>query len=226
MNSISDISNKKFYCFDNVDSLNDYFISHLSSILQDAIDKRGHAYLVVPGGTSPKKLFNGLSQINLDWEHVTITLTDERCVSPLAEESNEKRVKDNLLKNVASKADFVSLATEKTISQLPTFDAVILGVGEDGHTASLFPCAQEINVGLSDHTTQATLLMTPSSAPYQRISMTKKRLLNSRVLFFYLVGEKKYDVIKKGIEQNNPLAMPVCAFLHAKDVNIKIMYAR
>jgi 6-phosphogluconolactonase len=124
----------------------------LQKILCDAVAKRGHAYLVVSGGQTPVDLFKTLAKTDIPWDKVTITLADERCVPFNDEHRNERLVRYFLLKHHASKAHFLSLydethsleKIEHDIASLPTFDVVILGMGEDGHTASLFPCADEL----------------------------------------------------------------------------------
>lgn len=217
----------KLHSFDNTTTLNQYFADELTTIIRQAIDSRGHAYLVVSGGNTPVPLFDELSNKPLDWKHVTITLTDERRVPSRDKDSNERLVHDHLLKNHAASAEFVSLqqGSEEDIANLPMFDAVILGMGEDGHTASLFPCSPEIQIGLDDATTTATLIVNPGQAPYQRISLTKNRLQNSRHIFLHLVGEKKLAVLNKAMADNDILAMPIRAFLQNSKIDVQVMYS-
>ncbi|GGI75450.1 6-phosphogluconolactonase [Legionella impletisoli] len=223
----------KIHSFDNAETLNHDFAEQIAAVLQQAIEQRGQAYLVVSGGTTPKPLFKKLSERPLDWKNITITLADERKLPVTAADSNERMVRETLLQNFASKARFISLNDEsksfldieQTIALLPTFDAVILGMGEDGHTASLFPCSPEIKMGLDDETTSAVLEVHPMYAPYQRISLTKKRLLNSRVVFLHLVGEKKLAVFNQALERVDPLEMPIRAFLHHHQCDVQVMYS-
>ena len=204
----------------------------LQQILCDAVAKRGHAYLVVSGGKTPVDLFKTLAKTNIPWDKVTITLADERCVPVEDEHRNERLVRHFLLQHDASHAHFLRLydethsleKIEQEIAFLPTFDAVVLGMGEDGHTASLFPCADEIMMGLDDHAT-AVLFISPKTAPYQRVSLSKKRLLNSRVIFFHLLGQKKLAVLHQAMAEHDPKVMPVSAFLNNLSVNVQVMYA-
>src|SRR5690606_3860448 len=185
--------------FGNTDKLNADFAARLVEILQQAIEQRGAAYLVVSGGKTPQALFNTLSNTDLAWDKVTILLADDRWLDASQADSNERLVKATLLQNKASKARFISLYADTAsaftgaaevlprISALPTFDAVILGMGEDGHTASLFPCSAQIEEGLSDGA-PAVLAVEPQTAPYQRMSLSLPRLLDSRHIFLHLVG--------------------------------------
>ena len=113
----------------------------ISAKLKDAINKSGTASLVVSGGSSPIKIFKDLSQIELPWSKVQITLVDDRLVEPQSENSNQRLLYEHFLKNKAKKSKFFPLS-EDLISykkfKIP-FDVTLLGMGEDGHFASLFP---------------------------------------------------------------------------------------
>lgn len=222
--------------FASSDELNQQFASRLIAILSEAIASRGQAYLVVSGGRTPQALFQKLSQAELDWSKVTITLADDRFLPDTEVDSNERLVKASLLQNNAGKACFISLyapfaKAEQAVPELltrvvelPTFDAVILGMGEDGHTASLFPCSQELQAGMAT-AAPALLAVNPTTAPYQRISLSKTRLLNSRFLFLHLVGDSKLKVLEQAMASHDALAMPIRAFLHHTDPEISVMFA-
>lgn len=222
--------------FNDPDALNLTFSKTLVRLLKLAIIERGHAYLAVSGGKTPTSLFNLLAQTELDWQSVTITLCDERMLSPDESDSNERMIRMNLLKDKAMDANFISLYSmretdsarvdeiETRLANLPTFDVVILGMGEDGHTASLFPCSAEIKTGLAD-TNKSVILVAPTTAPYRRISLTKNRLLNTRSMFLHLVGENKLTVLNQAIAGQDSLEMPIRAFLNAPASNIHIMFA-
>lgn len=223
----------KYHKFKDTNTLNTELASQLKRIIVDAIDSRGEAYLVVSGGKTPIGLFKRLALTSLPWDKVTITLADERCVSTSSADSNEHLVKEYLLQDKAKNAKWLGLysvnqsatqlqSLEHHIAALPVFDAVILGLGDDGHTASLFPGSDELALGLNDEA-PAVLLVNPKTAPYQRISLSKKRLLQSRVIFLHIIGETKYAVLDKAIADNDPMRFPISAFLNAPDV--QVMYA-
>jgi 6-phosphogluconolactonase len=222
--------------FDNSSALNDDFAQRLIAILQQAIAERGAAYLVVSGGKTPQALFNALSQVDLAWDKVTVMLADDRWLDNTQPDSNERMVKATLLQHKAKAAHFVSLVTaDKSafdgetevlarVSTLPTFDAVILGMGEDGHTASLFPCSAQIKAGLADPA-PAVLAVEPKTAPYQRISLSLPRLLDSRHVFLHLVGSNKLAVLTTAMAATDALAMPIRAFLHHPVTQVTVMYS-
>lgn len=222
--------------FTDTNALNNDFANRLVSLLADAIASRGQAYLVVSGGRTPTALFNTLSAADLAWDKVTILLADERFVPVDAADSNERLVKANLLQANAATANFVSLYAEAPtaeqaidnilprIEALPAFDAVILGMGEDGHTASLFPCSNELAAGLAADA-PAVLAVNPGAAPHQRVSLSLPRLLNTRQIFIHLVGQSKLDVLTQAQNGTDVLAMPIRAILQQPDVDVAVMYA-
>ncbi|WP_419420960.1 6-phosphogluconolactonase [Legionella sp. D16C41] len=222
--------------FNNITSLNDHFCNKLKTILTDAIVARGQAYLVVSGGKTPQNLFNLLAETDLAWDKVTILLADERWLPAENADSNEGMLKRHLLINKAAKANYISLLAKSTkpeeelteiearLANLPQFDVVILGMGEDGHTASLFPCSKEIHKGLSA-SDAAAIVVNPTTAPYKRISLTKNRLLNSRYIFLLLVGENKLAVLKEAAAGQDEKAMPIRAFLHNPVSNLEVMFS-
>lgn len=222
--------------FNDTDQLNAAFADKLITLLQQAIVERGHAYLVVSGGRTPQALFQTLAQTALAWDKVSILLADDRYLPPDAPDSNERLVKASLLQHKASAAHFISLYAKadsanaavpeiaKRLATIPTFDAVILGMGEDGHTASLFPCSAELAQGLADDA-PPVLAVHPTTAPYARISLSKARLLNSRQLFLHLVGTNKLTVLEQAMASTDVNAMPIRAFLQHSAHDVAVMYS-
>lgn len=226
----------QLHSFSDATLLHGDLVEQIVHILEGAIKQRGHAYLVVSGGKTPIELFKILAQTKIQWDKVTITLTDERCVTLEDHDRNERLVRHCLLQHEASKAEFISLfdehlditesieTTSRIIAALPTFDVVILGMGDDGHTASLFPCSNELNYGLSENAA-AVFLTTPQTAAHQRVSLSKNRLANSRVIFLHLRGLKKRSVFNQALAECDPLSMPIRAFLNNQSINVHVMYA-
>ena len=221
--------------FSSSDDLNQDFAQRLVGILQRAISERGAAYLVVSGGRTPQALFKALSHVELAWDKVTVLLADDRWLDDSQPDSNERLVKATLLQHNAKAARFISLYANVAsafdgvaqvlprITPLPTFDAVILGMGEDGHTASLFPCSAQIKDGLADNA-PAALAVQPQTAPYQRMSLSLPRLLNSRHIFLHLVGANKLTVLEKAMADSDVYAMPIRAFLQHPVAEVTVMY--
>ncbi|TAL65130.1 MAG: 6-phosphogluconolactonase [Legionella sp.] len=226
----------QWHNYTNEDDLNSHCAKHLVELLHAAVNQRGEAFAIISGGKTPLGLFQQLAKTPFAWNKVTFCLADERCVPLKDSARNENLVREHLLQAHAKTAKLISLYDENLsvlanlehlepqIAQLPEFDLVLLGMGEDGHTASLFPCAEELIQGLAEDA-PAVLLVNPKSAPYQRISLSKARLLRSRHLFLHLLGAKKQSILHQAIALNDPLRMPICAFLNQHTQPLQVMYA-
>lgn len=176
--------------------------------LRHGLAERGSATLAVSGGSTPKGLFARLSREPLDWARVHVTLVDERWVPDTDERSNARLVKSLLLQHAASAAQFVPLytgaatpeaglaETEARIAALPTpFDAVVLGMGDDGHTASFFPGGDHLAQALDLDGGARVLPMHAPGAGEPRITLTLPTLLDTRSLYLLVSGEKKRDLL-------------------------------
>lgn len=219
--------------FDSADTLATEFAQTLTDILKAGIEARGRASLVVSGGRTPAALFKTLSNTDLAWDKVDITLADERWVDEDHDASNAASVRKNLLQNKAAAANFVTPKTddadandaiaevENRISSFSQpFDALILGMGEDGHTASLFPCSEQVADGLNMSSGKICIAVQPTTAPHQRISLTLPALLNSRNIFLHLTGEAKKEVLKDALANNTELEKPVTAVVNRAPVTL------
>ena len=195
----------------------------VADCLRAGIADRGNAYLVVSGGSTPANLFARLARASLDWSRVVITLADERWVATDHQDSNERLVRATLLTEQAKAAAFLSLVeipndaarnlsqVSERLAALPEFDVVLLGMGEDAHTASLFPCAHELERGLT--TVESVLITHPQNAPYERISLSKQRLLRTRCGMIHIVGDKKKAVFEAASAVGDETTHPINAFL-------------
>ena len=198
--------------------------------LKKGIALRGTASLVVSGGSTPKGLFQRLSSIQLEWVKVTVLLADERWVAESHADSNSAIVKSLLLKGEAAAADWIDFGagkkdtdTEvarvtKILSAIDMFDVVILGMGADSHTASLFPCSLELAEGLS--TSNPVLMTQPTTAPHRRISLSKHRLLRTSMGIIHLVGDSKLQVYEKATAHADDDIHPISHFAHHKQFSL------
>ena len=196
----------------------------ISEQLSAGLLAKGSASLVVSGGSTPKGIFAALSQTELDWENITVLLEDERWVDETHADSNSAMVKTLLLQNAAKGANWVDFGAgsidvegklqqvNESLADLGTFDVVILGMGNDAHTASLFPCAIELDEGL---TTQNDALMTqPTTAPHRRLSLSKKRLLDTKLGVIHIVGASKLEVFDNATTYADDDMHPISHFAH------------
>jgi len=218
--------------------LDEALANSVAERLRDAVAQNGHAVLVVSGGSTPLNFFKLLSAIPLAWRKVTVLLADERWVPPEHSDSNEKRVRENLLVGPAAAASFQSLKTDHAnaseaansvdlvLAALGRFDLVILGMGNDGHTASLFPGATALPEGLDMASGRHCVAVDPPAAPHQRLSMTLPRLLDSERIFIHITGADKKRTLDVAREQNDPLQLPIAAVLHQQRTPVTLYYAR
>jgi 6-phosphogluconolactonase len=181
----------------------------VADALSDALAHRGRASLVATGGRSPGPVYDRLKDAPIDWARVLVTLSDDRCVAETDPASNAGLVRSRLLRGAAARAHFLPLwpADEDAISALRPFDAVMLGMGEDGHVASLIPG----DPGLADALmTQDLLRPVPEglgAPPVGRITLTLAPLVEARQLFLLISGLTKRAVVEAALAgQDAPVA--------------------
>ncbi|MBA6289071.1 6-phosphogluconolactonase [Colwellia sp. MB3u-4] len=224
--------------FEQRELLDEALADKIATLLTAAVDSKGKASIAVSGGSTPKGFFQALSKKKLAWEAITITLADERWVDIDSSDSNTKLVHEYLMQNEAVKAKFFYLKQGEILSdetltdlnlaanqQLLPLDVLILGMGEDGHTASLFPCSDEITQCLAKDS-QALLKVTPKTAPHQRISFSFAALAQSKNTFLHISGISKKQVLAKAIAGQVCKEMPIRAFLQAPNINTQVYWAK
>lgn len=191
--------------------------------IMQTLKTKSQIVIAVSGGKSPIPLFTKLSNLELPWEKITITLVDERVVSPQDLDSNENLVRTYLLQSNAQKAKFIGIISDindakkcldNINNNIKTIDLAILGMGEDGHTASIFPNMPELDEAL--HTKNKYLITNPISAKYQRITLSLNGLVNISRLFLSITNEIKLNVFKESILSTN-LSYPISYLLDKRD---------
>jgi len=224
--------------FENTSAQDAELVSKVVDLLSMAIEQHGSASLVVSGGRTPKDFFHLLSQELLDWSKVTVTLADERWVDADHKDSNEKLVQENLLINEAYVARFVALKNSATsaqagetsidqdLSAIGRFTLVILGMGDDGHTASLFPGSEALNMGLDMESGRQCLAVQPLDAPHERMSMTLPRLLDSEQIIVHIRGENKSKVLAMADAGDDRFELPIRAVLQQTKTPVSVYWAK
>lgn len=220
--------------------MNDRLASIISGLLQEEINRKGFANFAVSAGRTPMGLLNLLADKEVDWAKVNLTLADERWVKTSSRDSNEKELRETLLQGKAGAARFFPLrgesqdldrrhlaGVEKTLLEAGAFpfDILTLGLGEDGHTASLFPCADEIYEAMDPGNPDLLARISPRTAPYDRITFTRAALQHSGKIFLHIIGATKLEVLKKAEDGDNPMEMPVRAFLKHPSLDLEIYWA-
>ncbi|MBB5571495.1 MULTISPECIES: 6-phosphogluconolactonase [Rhizobium] len=207
-------------------------------VLSAAIAARGSASIAVSGGSTPKVFFQTLSSRSLDWSKVTITLVDERFVPADNPRSNHLLVQENLLKDKAAAAQFFPLyqdvpsveeaaviATEKTKCIGFPFDVAILGMGNDGHTASFFPGGSNLVAALDAKSPRGIITMEAEGAGEPRLTFTFSSLQDARLLVLHIEGEGKKGVLAKAEAPGEETEMPIRAVLRRAASPVEIYWA-
>ncbi|MBW7470227.1 6-phosphogluconolactonase [Marinobacter sp. M216] len=199
----------------------------VAGFLRERLAEAPRASLVVSGGSTPLPFFRALSRADLDWRRVDLLLADERWVPEDDPASNTRLVRENLLQGHASDAHFLSLkqpgatplegleAVKEELSCLTLpLDVVILGMGNDGHTASLFPDAPELPRAMDPDCPDLVAAATPPSQPHQRISLTRPPLRDARFTALHLKGGDKLETLRRAlVTPDDVMSMPVRGFL-------------
>ncbi|UCU92518.1 6-phosphogluconolactonase [Hydrogenophaga taeniospiralis] len=211
---------------------------HIANALRSAIAARGQASLAVSGGKSPIPLFEALREQDLDWSKVTIVLVDERVVPRDHADSNTALVARHLLKGRAAAARFLLFFRElaptfnaevldalvrdadERIATLPwPLDVAVLGMGEDAHTASLFPGAPGYARAIA--TDQLLAWVVPDTAPHARISFTLSALLAARELVLSITGESKLAVYRRAAQKADE-ALPISLVINQTQTPLSV----
>ncbi|MDR3428122.1 MULTISPECIES: 6-phosphogluconolactonase [Silvimonas] len=202
--------------FGSKDELDQQLACAIAAALNAAIAARGKAALAVSGGRTPAGMFKALSESTVDFSKVWITLVDERWVPVDHADSNERTVRQNLLVGNAAVAHFVSPVSaaatphegeaeiEARFAALPApFDVLILGMGDDGHTASLFPNAPELEAACASQALVAAV--TPPVAPHKRITLTLPTIAKAREVIVHITGEGKKTLLQDALAEQKPV---------------------
>ena len=187
-----------------------------------SIDEYESASMAVPGGTSPIKIFDELSKQKLDWSKVQITLVDDRLVDTENEHSNQKLIRNHLLKNEAQISNFIPL--NKNLHKDNNFkfplDICLLGIGNDGHFASLFPNMIN-NTNTLDPKSKININEIKANGdPFlPRISMNLPLILSSKLIILIIKGKMKQEVLKDAYTNKN---IPLYYLLNNRKNNLHI----
>jgi len=218
---------------DDGDALAERLASDVEKKLNEAIAERGVASLMVSGGSTPVPFFKALQNREIEWSKVTVGLVDERVVPPSHADSNERLVREHLLQGKAAAARFIGISESESLGSEDLvrcenalaklleqhaghFDVVILGMGGDGHTASLFPVhdgnREELTRALEpEEPPRLCCQMMPAEAPHLRISLTLDAICRSRLLVLHITGDEKRAVLDDALEKGDVLQKPVCS---------------
>lgn len=208
--------------FSNSESLAEAFADWTAALLSNAVAAHGAATFIVSGGTTPKRYFAALSHRDIDWGRVNVTLADERRVADDNPRSNAKLVRETLLQSRAAVARFIQLAdvrlspdqelaaAQARIADLPSpADLVVLGMGDDGHTASWFPKGDRLEEAMNPGERALVLPIVAPAAPEPRLTLTARVILRATAIALHIEGEGKRAVLAKALGDGPAADMPI-----------------
>ena len=224
--------------FGDMDQLAAARAESVAEDLRNAITTRGSASLIVPGGRTPGPFLERLSAQDVPWNKTRIGLTDERWVPTSSPKSNEFHVRKNLLRGAAGNAEFVGLKADLArpkaaedvcthrLGRLPSpRDIVVLGMGSDGHIASLFPGATALASHLDPDGPARCVAVSAPVAPFARMSQTLSALISCRRLVVLICGQEKRRAVEQATGDSPGSALPIGAVLRQQRVPVEVYWA-
>ncbi len=229
------------YRFSSRETLLDALYQDIESSLAQDLADHERVSLLLSGGSTPGPLYKRLSAVDLDWSRVSVSLVDERWVESDHSASNERLLRQTLLQNVAAKASFTRMKNsaqtpfmgegqcQTQCDNLPEpYSVCLLGMGPDGHTASLFPHAKGLPQALDSQQLCAAIEASASEVTgeyVERMSLTPKAILRAKKLILLITGEDKWQVYQRARSAADVMATPVSVFLQQSDVDVDVYWA-
>ncbi len=229
--------------FSSRQAMLDKLTNTIATQLQTAVEQRGQAILLVSGGSTPKPVYEALSAWPLDWSKIVVVLVDERWVSLAHPASNEAFIRRHLLVNHAAQAKLIPLKTEHHSAQsaredceqrlavLPELpDVCVLGMGNDGHTASLFPHAEGLENGLDQATDSRCVAIKAKQSEVtgehtERMSLNFSYLRKARHTFLLMTGDEKRACYQTALAGKDVMEMPIRAFFNDDELQVNVYWA-
>ncbi|MDH3417647.1 MAG: 6-phosphogluconolactonase [Gammaproteobacteria bacterium] len=208
--------------------------NRMAELVAKRLDNNGDASIIVSGGSSPQQCMAALANAPLEWPRVQVLLSDERWVPADHEDSNEKLVRETLLVGPAAAAQFLpvyaaGVSPEERCDELQDplpvlpFSCSLIGIGADGHFASLFPDAEQLKLGLDVESSRLYVPITTASSPHPRISMTLAAISRSDEIALLFFGDEKLDVYKQAKASTN--GYPLSRLLRQKRAPVRLFWA-
>lgn len=196
----------RWHCFNSQDEINQATVKRILQAADEAIAKHGDFLIVLAGGSTPKSVYQLLAKESADWANWHVYHNDDRCLPVDHDERNSKMAREAWLNHVAIPQNQIhdipaelgnvegAKAYAKTLAGVRTFDMVILGLGEDGHTASLFP-----NQAV-DNSADAVPVFNSPKPPADRVTISQARLNNTYGVLFLVTGAGKQDAVDRWLK--------------------------
>ena len=212
----------EWWDYDSVDELADAVAGDVGFIVESALDARGACLLALPGGTTPRPVFAKLAAAKLDWRTVTIIPTDDRLVPMQDERSNVRAIAQAFLPTgarvipIAAEIDDYRLAGNSADARLQDLawppDLCWLGMGEDGHTASIFAgpdLADALDAPKARRAVGVLPDPMPADAPVPRVTLTRAAILSARTILITITGADKRELLEGAIADGQSSKLPI-----------------
>jgi len=229
------MNNINLNSYKNSTKLVENLVKEVSGLLKKTLQEKDYASFLVSGGNTPKLFFQELSKEEIDWHRVKVGLVDERWIDSSNKDSNAYLVNKFLLQNEAKNANFIPLfiknkdcfSSDKICSDVykesfTNCDVLILGMGEDGHTASLFPKSASLEEAVNLNTKKFCISINPITAKYNRMSLTLKSILESKNLFLHIQGNQKFKIYNDALGSKDKYPISKVLF---NALQIKVYYS-
>ena len=207
------------------------FISDLIMKVKIVLQTKQTVVIALSGGRSPINMLRELSnETSLDWSKIIVTLVDDRIIDTNNIDSNQRLLMDNLFINKAVGTRFIGLV-DLSVSEndmvlnaekIPPIDIAVLGMGEDGHTASIFPDCDELNTALDEHYTYNYIITRPKINHLNRIGLSLKAIKQIPYKYIITQGAKKAEVLQKAIKGHD-ISLPISYLFDDKTQDIFIL---
>lgn len=229
----------EWWDYDDAEEMAEAVAGDIQFVIESALDARGSAVIALPGGTTPLPIYARLAEAKLAWKHVTIVPTDDRLVPMGDKLSNITAIGKvfvpksarvfPITSDAANDYKAAGRAADARLQDLHwPLDLCLLGVGADGHTASIFP-GPDLDEALNGpRERRATGVMPdplPADAPVPRVTLTRAAIISARALMIAVTGQAKRDVIEAAIEQGQASPHPIGRVLAEAELPIDIHWA-
>jgi len=228
----------EWWDYDSVDEMADAVAGDIGFIIESALDARGEALIAVPGGKTPLPIYERLAKAKLNWKKVTIIPTDERLVPLTDEKSNIRAIAQAFLPTgarvfpIGSDIADYKLAGNSANAKLADLkfplDLAWLGVGSDGHTASIFPgpdLDEALNAPKGRHAIGVMPDPLPPEAPVARVTLTRSAILSARTVLITVTGEDKKEMLEDAIADGQSSKLPIGRVLAEAEQPIDIHWS-
>ena len=224
--------------YDSLDELAEAVAGDVAFIIESAVDARDASLIAVPGGTTGPAVFGKLASQKLQWKKVTIIPTDDRLVPMDDERSNVRSLARaflplgaRVIPIAADIADYklAGNSADARLQDLPwPPDLVWLGMGKDGHTASIFP-GPELQAALDAPKARRAIGVMPdplpAEAPVARVTLTRASILSARTVLITITGDEKRAVLEQAIADGQSSRLPIGRVLAEAEQPIDIHWA-